>query len=203
MILWVLTATFALMALVLFAYAFGVFGKGKVLGGISRMLMALIFLCLGLLAAVLSLGIRGYQALTQEQLAATVTVQKTSDQRFQALFVFPNGEQQRFDLAGDEILVDAHILKWHPWATMLGLQTSYQLDRISGRYTSVDDEQTEARTVYSLGVENPINLFELSKRFNIKPWLDAEYGSSTFVPIEDQASYEIRVSTSGLLIREK
>ena len=203
MTLWVVSVTFALMALVLFNYAFKEFSKGKVFGGISRIFVGLILLFLGLLATFLSLGVRGYQAFTNEQLAATVTIQKISEQRFSALFVFPKGEQQSFNLAGDEILVDAHILKWHPWATMLGLRTVYKLDRISGRYTSIDDEQTETRTVYSLGLDNPANLLELSKRINLKSFMDAEYGSATFLPITNQASYEIRVSTTGLLIRKK
>jgi hypothetical protein len=202
MALLVLSATLALLALVLFSYAFGAFGRGRVFGGLGRILVGIILVGLGLLAALLSLGVRGYQALTSEQLAATVTVQKTAPQRFRAEFMFPDGEQKTFELAGEEILVDAHIIKWHPWANILGLQTAYKLDRVSGRYSSIDDEQTEARTVYSLGQDNPVNLLELSKRLNIKPLLDAEYGSGTFVPVEDQSSYTIMVSSTGLLVRK-
>lgn len=203
MILWILCIILALMALILLSYALRALRKKYILGAIGRILSASLLLCLSALAATLSMGIRGYQALTQEKLAATVSIQKIANQRFKAQFMLPNTQQQVFELAGDEILVDAHILKWHPWANILGLHTSYQLERISGRYTSIDDEQTEARTVYSLSTENSINLFELSKRVKVKPFLDAQYGSSTFVPIQDNVTYEIRVSTAGLLIRQR
>jgi hypothetical protein len=203
MILWVLFSTFLLMAIVLFSYAVISFRKKHFLGGFSRILFTVLLLSLALFAAGISIGIRGYQALTQEQLAATVSIEKTAPQRFLAHFIFPSGQQESFELAGDEILVDAHILKWHPWANILGLQTVYQLDRVAGRYTSIEDEQTEQRSVYSLARDNPINLFGISRRVNTRPFLDAQYGSSTFLPVEHNAQYEIRVSTTGLLIRKR
>jgi len=33
-------------------------------------------------------------------------------------------------------------LEWRPIATLLGLETVYELDRISGRYQALSDEQT-------------------------------------------------------------
>jgi hypothetical protein len=176
--------------------------KKHVLGGLGRILFTALCLNLALLTAGISIGIRGYQALTQEQLAASVSIEKTAPQRFRAHFMFPNGEQESFELAGDEILVDAHILKWHPWANILGLQTVYRLDRVAGRYTSIEDEQSQKRSVYSLARDNPINLFEISRRINTKPFLDAQYGSGIFLQVEHNVLYEIRVSTTGLLIRK-
>lgn len=200
--LWVLSIIFLLMAIVLFSYAVMALRKKHVLGGLGRILFTALCLNLALLTAGISIGIRGYQALTQEQLAASVSIEKTAPQRFRAHFMFPNGEQESFELAGDEILVDAHILKWHPWANILGLQTVYRLDRVAGRYTSIEDEQAQKRSVYSLARDNPINLFEISRRINTKPFLDAQYGSGTFLQVEHNVLYEIRVSTTGLLIRK-
>jgi hypothetical protein len=36
----------------------------------------------------------------------------------------------------------------------------------------------------------------------LAPLLDAEYGSASFVPANGGKTYEVRVSTTGLLIRE-
>ncbi len=82
------------------------------------------------------------------------------------------------------------------------MHTAYQFDRIYGRYTNIEDEQNKTRTVYALAQPNPLNLFELGQRIKIQPFLDAEYGSSTFLAVQDKTSYEIRVSNSGLLIRQ-
>ena len=36
----------------------------------------------------------------------------------------------------------------------------------------------------------------------LAPLLDVEYGSGTFAPVRRRAEFEVRVSTTGLLIRE-
>jgi len=39
-----------------------------------------------------------------------------------------------YPISGDEIYVDARILKWHALANLLGLSTAYELDRVGGRF---------------------------------------------------------------------
>jgi hypothetical protein len=202
-ILWVLSIFPVLLALVLFSYAVRAFRNKHLGGGVSRLVIALLFLSLGVLAAVIALGVQGFRVLTSEQLAATVEVQELGAQRFQAVFTFPDGVVKTFELAGDEFSVEAKVVKWHPWANFMGLQTAYELDRVSGRYTLLDDEQTEPRTVYSLGRTRNVDLFSLSQRLPaLSTLIDAQYGSSTFIPVNDKSRYEVRVSTTGLLIRE-
>ena len=94
----------------------------------------------------------------------------------------PDGSEKIFSLAGDQLYVDAHILKWKPLANIFGLHTSYELDRVAGRYSILNDETTKVRTVYSLSREKPLNMFDLRQRFAmLNPLLDAEYGSATFI----------------------
>jgi hypothetical protein len=107
-----------------------------------------------------------------------------------------------YDLLGDEIYVDAHILKWKPVANIFGLHTSYELDRVAGRYRSIEQERSAPRSVHSVARDRPVDLFGLRQRHAfLAPLLDAEYGSPTFVPVTGPAELELRVSTTGLLIR--
>jgi hypothetical protein len=109
---------------------------------------------------------------------------------------------ETYPISGDEIYVDARILKWHALANVLGLTTAYELDRVGGRYRGIDKERAAARTLYALGREKPVDLFDLRKRYTfLEPFLDAEYGSAAFVPVNEPAELELRVSTTGLLIR--
>src|SRR6266480_2563079 len=55
-------------------------------------------------------------------------------QRFRATITLPDRRLAMYELAGDAFYVDAHVLKWHPWASLLGLRTVYELDRVAGRY---------------------------------------------------------------------
>ena len=168
-----------------------------------RTLSGLLLLSLGALAGTVAIGTQGYRALTREDLAARLTVRPAGAQRFVATVRFPDGRQAAFDLAGDEIYVDAHILKWKPLANVLGLHTAYELDRVAGRYQSIEQERSAVRTVYSLGQGKPVDLFRLRQRYAfLSTLLDAEYGSATFVSVTRPAELELRVSASGLLLRD-
>src|SRR2546430_9464359 len=66
---------------------------------------------------------------------------------------------------------------------------------------SVTDERTKPHTVYSVTLTRPVDLFFLARRFKLLPLVDAEYGSAAFVAGTRPAEYEVRVSTTGLLMR--
>lgn len=170
---------------------------------VGRTVFGLLLLALGALAATIALGTHGYIALTREELAATLLVQPVGPQRFNATVRFPDLREVKFELAGDEVYVDAQILKWKPLANVLGLHTAYELDRIAGRYRSIDDERTAPRSVFALARDKPVDLFDLRKRYTfLAPLLDAEYGSASYLEVSRPTEIELRVSTSGLMMRE-
>ena len=132
-----------------------------------------------------------------------VKIQPVAPQEFNAHFRLADGEEVSFLIAGDEIYVDAHILKWKPIVNFLGLHTAYELDRVAGRYARLEEEQSKPRTVFHISQDKPVNLFDLRRKYVLlKPLLDAEYGSGTFVAADRLTELEVRVSTGGLLIRK-
>jgi hypothetical protein len=168
-----------------------------------HLLASIALLALGGFLGAIALGVQGYRALTREDLAARIAVQPKGPQRFAAVVTFADGRQAAYDVAGDEIYVDAHILKWTPLANVIGLHTAYELGRVAGRYRDIEQERRAPRTVYALAEERPIDLFSLRQRHAfLAPLLDAEYGSATFVPVSGPAELEVRVSTTGLLMRD-
>ena len=198
-----------------FALLFGVLGVVLVVAAIVsyiqvrlpqfafRLLVGLLLLALGTLAGTISVGMMGYRALTREDVAARIVVKPAGPKRFTATFRFADGREATYELAGDEIYVDAHILKWHPYANMIGLHTAYEIDRVAGRYHAIKDEREAARTVHALALDKPVDLYALRQRHAfLAPAFDAEYGSATFVPVTRRAELELRVSTTGLLMRE-
>lgn len=170
-------------------------------GGAVRGLAGLLFLTLAALSVTIVVGIRGYHALTLEEVAATVKTEPVAPQRFRATILLPDRRIAMYELAGDAFYVDAHILKWHPWLNLLGLHTSYELDRVAGRYNAVADERSKPHTAYSLARERQVDLFSIARRQLLGPLVDAEYGSAAFVAGSRPAQYQVRVSTSGLLMR--
>src|SRR5512139_3698742 len=197
------------------ALAFGVVGvilvvtgtvalfRAQILSFSVQALLSLLLIACGVISGMIAFGIQGYQALTHEDVAAHISVVPTSPQHFTATFRYPDGRTAQFNIAGDEIYVDARILKWQPIANIFGLHTSYELDRVGGRYREIAQELNSPRTLYTLGQPKPIDLFSLRERHTfLAPLLDAKYGSATYIPVTQAAELELRVSTSGLLMRE-
>ena len=187
----------------LFLFAFiAAMKKRKVLGAVRNFTFAFLMLVLALLFATITVSLKGYQALTHEELAATVEIMPVSDQKFVARFTYPDSTIAKFELAGDELYVDAHILKWKSFANLFGLHTFYELDRVAGRYSEIEEETSKDRTVFSLGKEKMVNIFDLRLQYELLSFLlDAEYGSASFVNVSNSAKFNIMVSTTGLLIR--
>ena len=201
-VFFVVAAVLAALGLTLLVAGLVALFRARLLAFGLRVLFGVALVLLGSMLGLVSVGMQGYRALTREEVAARLVVEPEGPQRFAAQVVFPDGRQTRFDLAGDEIYVDAHILKWKPIANFLGLHTAYELGRVAGRYRDLGQERTAVRTVYSLGRDRDVDLFDLRQRHAfLEPLLDAEYGSATFVPVNGPATLEVRVSTTGLLIR--
>ncbi|HEV7611653.1 MAG TPA: hypothetical protein VGO37_07265 [Steroidobacteraceae bacterium] len=174
------------------------FGLGGALNGAAALILILFSVC----AALMAVDLRTFQRLTFEQLAGELQLMRTGEREFNAVLTYPSGQRANFALSGDEWQIDARVLKWHAFANIVGFDAAYRLERISGRYSRIEDERSQARTVYSLNPAQRIDPWELLHRYHSWiPWMDALYGSATFLPMADGAVYEIKVSQSGLIAR--
>ena len=193
---------FGLLALLFIVLAVDAWRRRRRASGVLQVLIGVIFGAFAAIGGLLAVGTAGYQALTRETVAATATVTRLDAGEHRVSMRFPDGTERDFMIRGDELYVDAEILKWHPMANVVGLHTGYALDRIAGRYRELADEREQPRTVHSLGAESPVDLFAIIRRYPfLSGFVDATYGSGTFAPLEDSGRYEVRVSTTGLLIR--
>jgi hypothetical protein len=196
-----LAGALLLGAVLLIATAFRV--RRRPVVGTTVGLTGVTALALASSLAVLSVSVQGYEALTREEVAATLRTKPLGDQLFLAELVRPDGSREEFQIEGDQLYMDARILKWKPWANLLGLHTAYQLDRIGGRYAALADELDKERSLFALAEERPVDAFTLRQQHAwLAPVVDAEYGSATFIAADRPALFEVRVSTTGLLIRE-
>jgi hypothetical protein len=201
--LFLTAAGIGVLGVLLLLLALVAFVRLRFLSFALRTLVGLLLLSLGGLVGALAFGVHGYRALTHEEVAARITVTPTGKQRFDATIRYPDGRTATYAVAGDEIYIDAHMLKWKSYANWIGLHTAYELDRLAGRYHAVKDEQSAPRTVHALSRERLVDLYALRRRYAfLSPLVDAEYGSASFVPVTKPAELELRVSTTGLLLRE-
>ncbi len=199
----------------LIALVLAVFGSFSLLAALRHLLRIRIFaatgstvsgiLLIGAAAAlfVVSSNLHGYARLTHEEPIAEIVFEAIGPQLFRATLTRePTGSAQSFALHGDEWQLDARVIKWRGFATLLGLDPRYRLDRVSGRYREVTEERTSPRSVHSLETPPAIDLWALSRanpRWN--PFIDALYGSAVYLPMADGARYRVTISPSGLLAR--
>ncbi len=198
----IVTVFFAILSFAFFIALVIALKKRKIIGMAMNFTAMILMLSLALLCSTISIATQGYRALTHEELAAVVKIAPIGPQRFKARFRFPDSSRAEFILAGDEFYIDAHILKWKPLANIIGLKTVYELDRVAGRYSNLEDERTKPRTVFSLSRAKPINLFYLRRKYTfLSHFFDAEYGSATFISVNKSSEVKVLVSITGLLVR--
>ena len=175
---------------------------GRVAGCALHGLGAVLTLALAGLVALVGVDLASYHRLTHEAPVAEVRFRQQGDRRYAAEVLHPDGAREAFDLAGDEWQLDARVLKWHGAATVLGLDSGFRLDRIGGRYRDIAEERTAPRTVFELPRPQGLDVWDLARRFHaLLPWLDALYGSATYLPMADGAHYAVSISPTGLLAR--
>ncbi|MGO9930746.1 MAG: cation/multidrug efflux pump [Steroidobacteraceae bacterium] len=176
--------------------------RRRLMAGMAHGATGLVLVLAAACAVLVGTSLRSYQRLSYEQPAGELQFARVGIQEFNATLTYPNGERANFALRGDEWQVDARVLKWRAFANLLGFDAAYRLERISGRYARVEDERTLPRSVYDLNAPGRIDPWDLVHRYHSwLPWVDALYGSATFLPMADGALYEIKVSQSGLIAR--
>jgi hypothetical protein len=196
-------AVVAIFGVLLLALACQRLFRARFIAAGTSALMGLVLLAVAAVAFIVSLNLHTYARLTHEQPVAEIVFEARGPQYYRAtLTQVPSGEMQMFVLAGDEWQLDARVLKWKGWANLLGLDAQYRLERVAGRYRDLRQERRKERTVYGLS-ENPgVDLWKLSMDYpQWLPFVDAVYGSATYLPMGDGARYEVRITQSGLVAR--
>ena len=153
-------------------------------------------------AALVAMNLYTYARLTHEQEAARVSIRQLGERQYVVSVQTRKGPARHFQLQGDEWQIDARVLKWGALGSLLGFDTVYRFERLSGRYADITQERGATRTVHSLAEDPGLDLWSLlRKHHQYVPLADALYGSAVYVPMAEGAEYTVTVSTSGLVVR--
>jgi hypothetical protein len=160
-------------------------------------------LVLMVVAAVLvAANLVTYARLTQEEEAARVTTRQLGEREFAVSVQARDLPPRHYNLRGDEWQIDARVLKWRALGNLLGFDTVYRLERLSGRYGDIQSERSGPRTVHELAQDPGVDFWSMARRYHdYLPLADALYGSAAYVPMAEGAEYVVTVSASGLVVR--
>ena len=167
----------------------------------SYLLLVLFFL---ISISLVGTNVLTYHRLTHETPIALLQVERLNKQSYRLeLLLLDNCIKTSYLLKGDEWQMDARIIKWHGWANLLGLDASFQLDRISGRYQDIEQQRMSLPTVFALEAKPEYDLWALKKEYQWLPWLDAKYGQSVFLTMKNKQSYQLYMTQTGIIAREE
>ncbi len=192
-----------LFGLVLAAMGFRRLWRARFWSAGASLLTSALVLTGAALVFVVANNLYTYSRLTYEAPIADLIFKADGPQRYQATIIrAPSGEMQVFAVTGDEWQLDARVLKWRGWAALMGLDAQFRLERLSGRYLDIEQERNAPRTVYGLSDNPGVDLWAWSiEHPRWVPFVDAVYGSATFLPMADGARYRVSLSQTGLLAR--
>jgi hypothetical protein len=207
---WILPAFVGAVGLAIFVGGLVWLIRGRIFGGSMRALVGALFLCIVGAVGLLGLDLQTYHRLVYERPVAILEVHQKAPRLFEATLTEPassagqTGSTNSYEIHGDEWRVEAKVLKWKPWANVLGLDTQYRLDRLSGRYQDTQSELYAPRSAYDLQPRpsNGVDLWLMARRYGkYVPVVDTLYGSGASMPMAEGARYEVWITQSGLIAR--
>lgn len=156
----------------------------------------------GVLFAMLVLfgmwDVSAYTPYAHDALVAEVSIQKTADQKF-LVRVRNESMVVEYPLSGDMWQLDTRMIVWSGLLEILGMKPAFRLDRLSGRYFTLEQETRSERSVYSLeGSSAPLDIWELTTGHDWLPWIQARQGVGVYMPLVDGAEFLVQMRSKGL-----
>lgn len=205
MTLWLVTGGGLLLGFLLGLRGIGrIVFRGRLVAGLRGMVGGGAVLTLSAITGLVGVNFQTYHALTLERPVARLSIARKAPQTyFVTLTEAETGERRSFTLLGDQWQVDARVLRFHPWANILGFNAVYRLDRISGRYAALEAERTRPRSVHALSPEPGLPLAEAARNPLVAQadLIDTHYGNATYLPLADGAEFDLTISQYSLVAR--
>ena len=197
-----------LLSLLLVVVCYRRIRQGRVMSSVIYGLQGLLVITLLISTLLVNSNLSTYQRLTFEENILELSIKKISTQKFQIQLSYLESAQgpeigQIYLVAGDEWQIDTRIIKWKSWANLMGMDSFYRLERLSGRYADINQANASAPTAYRLSEpDKGINVWKLKRLLKTRlSFIDAYYGQAVYLPMQDGARFILAMSQSGLLVR--
>lgn len=176
-------------------------------GSLRNLISLLLLTAIGGMFLFLGFFFIAYHNFTYEEKVALVEVEPIDAQKCNLIIeeFLEDGKSNlyRFEIEGDQWMIEGDILKWEKYVNFLGLHTRYRLNRVRGRFIKTKDEITNSPTVHSL-VEDEESflwniLYDVGQQL---PFVNTVYGNAAFQMIDKPKRFDMFVTTSGFMLKE-
>lgn len=198
MIWWILPAIAGVIGLMLVFAGLGKIFNLKPASGGARLLFGVGFLGFAGIISFAGLNLQTYRALTKEREVVTISFESTGyPDEYVATLIYPGGDTVRHELTGDEWEIRARVIRFRPFANMLGYDSIYRLDRLTSGF-----ERAEGVTeviVRRLSEDPGLDVHRLAEARGAQLGMTTiPYGSGVYNLMEDGLAYRVFINQSGL-----
>jgi hypothetical protein len=211
---WVIPGFVAVIGLAFALSGLGWMFRGRPFKGGRGVLGGGAVLAVGAVLGLMGLNIQTYHRLGEAQRQiATISFEKVqgSERTYNVtLTEIVDGapvDTHTFQATGDDWMISSRVIRWKPWATVLGLDAQYRLDRFDSRYRDIATAQTTPPSVYDLrpqrrtGVDFLPAVRAVGDRV---PIVDTpEHGQAIYWPMADGAAYRVDITAQGQLLPDE
>lgn len=145
------------------------------------------------------IDVLSYKQLLSEVPIATISMFEKEHQHFDVTLADDEGAEHRFEIYGDQWQLDARLLTWAGPIAALGKKPLYRLDRISGRYVSLEQARNGVQSAYPLEKSGYVDLWQFFN--NSGGWIDVSYGSAVYMPMKNGAVFAVYLTAKGMNVR--
>lgn len=192
----------ALLALISALIAVRMLAGGQWLLGWLRGTFGMLVLALGGVIGLIAWDVATYQPLAQGTPLASLSFQADGQQRYQVKV--EEGRQIRFvTLEGDLWQLDLRAFRWKGLATFIGLKPGYRLEKLSGRYLAVEQQDETRHPQVELGHSRAgVDFWAWLQRCQCASRIiEAQPRRVSYLPIADGATYTLEIGPIGLLAK--
>ncbi|QGZ31553.1 hypothetical protein [Stutzerimonas stutzeri] len=197
-----LAVVVALLALITSLIAVRMLSSGDWLLGWLRGTVGMLVLALGGLIGLIAWDATTYRPLVQSTPLASLSFKADGQQRYQV--TVEEGHDIRFvTLEGDLWQLDMRALEWKGLAALIGLKPGYRLEKLSGRYLAVEQQEQARRPYVELGRSRAgVDFWAWLQRCQCTSlMIEAQPRRVSYLPIADGAEYKVAMTPAGLMAK--
>lgn len=148
--------------------------------------------------AVVTWELYQFQPIVDGARVAVVDLQRTAEQRYAVTLETSEGVK-RLELEGDLWELQVQVLRWRGLLHAIGLDDGYRLQRLSGRFLALEQQQATGAALAHPLHATPLwrDAWQWLDRLNLG-WVYADAFTLGFMPAADGVRYAIEIGATGL-----
>jgi hypothetical protein len=197
---WLIPAFVGLVGILMLVGGVGRVFKAQFVSGVFRVLFGGLTLAGAAIVGLIGLNLQTYVALSKERVAGKVTLKKVGDFNYVATIdLADNGKFRNqpsdYQVTGEIVNVGGPVVKFKPWANVIGMDSIFRVETVGGSYFDVDcNNLYQPRTESAAADEGADLLKLLGESWKLLNATDVIHESTSGQAMGDGAVYLIKAT---------